>query len=260
MTHLSDDELVLHYYGELSSAEQARTESHLSACRDCQQGYARLQRVMAAVDSSMFADAPAGFERTAWARLEPALGVRRGRLAWFAWSPGLAWVAAIVLLVAGAFAAGRLTHPTAPTATMSARAGTNEAARQRVLLVDLGEHLDQSQRVLVELASAEADPQGLDISRERDRAQQLLAANRLYRQTAVNAGDPAMASLLEDLERVLVDVAAGPATMSKGDLDSIQKRISDKALLFKVGVVSTQVHERERAAFRERRPLDTTKG
>jgi hypothetical protein len=126
--------------------------------------------------------------------------------------------------------------------------------------VDLGEHLDQSQRVLVELASAEANPDGLDISTERDRAQQLLAANRLYRETAVNAGDPAMASLLEDLERVLVDVAAGPTTMSKGDLDSIQKRISDKELLFKVGVVSTQVHERERAAFRERRPLDTTKG
>jgi hypothetical protein len=216
---------------------------------------------MAAVDSSMFADAPAGFERTAWARLEPALDVRRGSLAWFAWSPArLAWVGAIALIVAAAFAAGRLTHETAPAPTTTARAGSDETARQRVLLVDLGEHLDQSQRVLVELASAEANPDGLDISTERDRAQQLLAANRLYRETAVNAGDPAMASLLEDLERVLVDVAAGPTTMSKGDLDSIQKRISDKELLFKVGVVSTQVHERERAAFRERRPLDTTKG
>lgn len=261
--HFTDDQLVLLYYGELPTDEETAAHAHLSGCPACQQQYARLQRVMAVVDSTAAFEAPAGFERLAWARLEPALPSRtRGWLPSFLWSPaGLAWVSGIVVLVAGAFWAGRFSRHPAPTpaAPVVATAQATSAA-QRVLLADLGEHLDRSQMVLVELASAEAGSTGLNVSNERDRAQELLASNRLYRETALKDGDPAMASLLDDLERVLTDVAASPSTMSKPDLEAIRQRISDKELLFKVGVVSSQVHERERAAYQERRPLDTTKG
>jgi len=78
-THLTDDELVLHYYGEMESADERRAESHLSTCGACQQTYTRLQRVMAFVDSAPAVEAPPGFERTAWARLQPALPARRSR-------------------------------------------------------------------------------------------------------------------------------------------------------------------------------------
>ena len=61
-----------------------------------------------------------------------------------------------------------------------------------------------------------------------------------------------MASLLDDLERVLVDIAASPATVSQEDLDSVRRRIDSKELLFKVRVVSSQVRERQRAAIQER--------
>ena len=83
-THLTDDELVLHYYGEMENTEEARAGAHLGDCITCQQNYARLQRVMAFVDSAPAVDAPAGFERLAWARLQPALPARRIALAvWF---------------------------------------------------------------------------------------------------------------------------------------------------------------------------------
>lgn len=259
--HLTDDELVLHYYGEVGAGEEAATESHLSACGACQRQYARLQRVMAVVDSSDAFDAPTGFERTAWARLEAALPSRGGGwLSSFLWSPvRLGWAAGVVVLVVLAFTAGRLSHR-APSASPGVASASTESGAERVLLVDLGEHLDRSQMMLVELASADAGSKGLDISIERERAQELLASNRLYRETALRNGDHAIAALLDDLERVLVDVAASPSTMSKSDLDSIRQRISDKELLFKVGVVSSQVHEREKAAFQERRPLGTSKG
>lgn len=261
--HLTDDDLVLHYYGDMPADEDTRAAAHLSACGSCQQQYARLQRVMAAVDSSAAFEAPAGFERTAWARLEPDLssGGRGGWLGSLLWSPvRLGWGAALVILVAAAFAAGRVTHRVPPAGGPAITSASAESAAERVLLVDLGDHLDRSQMVLVELASAEADSNGLDISTERERAQQLLASNRLYRETALRHGDRAMAALLDDLERVLVDVAASPSTMSKDDLDAIRRRISEKELLFKVGVVSSQVREREKTAFQTRRPLDTTKG
>ena len=245
-THLTDDDLVLHYYGEMERADEARAESHFEACQVCRENYARLQRVMAFVDSAPAVDAPDGFERTAWARLEPALhSDRRG---WWGsvLSPAyLAFAAGIIVLVGAAFMAGRMV-PNAARAGAPPATRTAGQVRERILLVDLGEHLDRTQMVLVELVSAGDDRGNVDISSERARAEQLVAANRLYRQTAVSTGDAAMASVLEDLERVLVDISASPSTVSQEELDSVRRRIESKELLFKVRVVSSQVRERQK--------------
>ena len=256
--HLTDDDLVLHYYGEMERTDEARAESHLEACHACRENYGRLQRVMAFVDSAPAADAPDGFERTAWARLEPALHhERRGWVRSLLLTPAyLGFAAGVVVLVGAAFMAGRML-PKAP-APVSSAAKTAEQVRERILLVDLGEHLDRSQMVLVELVSAD-DKGSVDISSERARAEQLVAANRLYRQTAVSTGDVAMASVLDDLERVLVDVAASPSTMSQDDLDSVRRRIESKELLFKVRVISSQVRERQRTEFAQQSTPQTNR-
>jgi hypothetical protein len=251
--HLNDDDLVLHYYGEMPSDEEARAAAHLASCAACQENYTGLQRVMAFVDSAPAVEPAPGFERIAWARLEPALAPagRRGWTSWFVFSPAsLALAAGVLLLIGASFMAGRLTRATGPLAGGTPQ--TAEKMRERILLVDLGEHLDRSQMVLVELVSADDTGGNVDISLEQSRAEQLVAANRLYRQTAASTGDAAMASVLDDLERVLVDVAAGPKTVSQEDLDSVRRRIVSKELLFKVQVVSSQVRERQKAAIQER--------
>jgi hypothetical protein len=238
--HLSEDDLVLHYYGE----DVPRADAHLAGCASCQAHLARLQRVMAFIDSAPAADAPEGFERVAWARLEAALPrAERGWLAWFLFSPSrLAFTAGIVLLVGAAFMAGRLLpRATAPAPAVAQRA---EPVRERILLADLSEHLDRSQRMLVELASADGTGE-LDMSLEQSRAEQLVAANRLYRHTAASTGDAGIASVLDDLERVLVDIAASPATMSQEELDAVRRRIESKELLFKVRVMAAQVRARQ---------------
>jgi hypothetical protein len=246
-THLTEDELVLHYYGELTTADDTRTTTHLSECSTCHQNFRRLQRVLAAVDEGALAgpELPPHFERTVWAKLEPNLRPERGNWrSWLGLTPGrLAWVAMVVLLVAAAFVAGRLIpragDGTAPN-TLNAK-----QIRERILLVDLSDHLDRSQMVLVELASA--DDQGpVDISDERTRAEQLLAANRLYRQTALSNDDRSLAALLDDIERVLVDVAASPDHMSAQDLNEMRRRIESTGLLFKVRVLSSDVRQRQR--------------
>jgi hypothetical protein len=249
--HLNEDDLVLHYYGEMPSADEGRAATHLAGCSDCQQNYAKLQRVMAFVDSAPAVDAPAGFERMAWARLEPALASsRRSAWQWFVSPATLALAAGVLLLIGASFTAGRLTRATAPAGGAAPQSAAK--VRERILLVDLGDHLDRSQMVLVELVSAGGDSGDVDISTERARAEQLVAVNRLYRQTALSTGDANMASLLDDLERVLVDIAASPATVSREDLDSVRRRIDSKELLFKVRVVSSQVRERQKAAIQER--------
>src|SRR4051812_40764092 len=247
--HLSEDDLVLHFYGE----DVARADSHLAACAECQVSFARLQRLMAFIDSAPAVEAVAGFERLAWARLEPSLQRRpeRGWLSWFVLSPSrLAFAAGVVLLVGAAFMAGRL-MPRAPTERAAAPLAVRTAQQvpERILLVDLGEHLDRSQRMLVELASADDTIGSVDMTLEQSRAEQLVAANRLYRQTAASTGDAAIASVLDDLERVLVDIAASPKTMTQEELDAVRRRIESKELLFKVRVMASQVRARQQQAL-----------
>jgi anti-sigma factor RsiW len=248
--HLNDDDLVLHYYGEMAAAEESRAAAHLAGCAECQGNYTRLQRVMAFVDSAPAVEAAPGFERIAWARLEPALQASRrpSLLSWWVFSPArLAFTAGVVILIGAAFMAGRMTRTAAPAGAPQSA----EKVRERILLVDLGEHLDRSQMVLVELVSADDSGGNVDISLEQSRAEQLVSANRLYRQTALSTGDAAMASVLDELERVLVDIAASPSTVTQADLDSVRRRIESKELLFKVRVVSSQVRDRQRAATRQ---------
>jgi hypothetical protein len=246
--HLNDDELILHYYGELDAHRRAVATEHLTDCRSCGGAYVRLQQVLTAVDACPAPELPEGFERVVWARLEPELAPdRRGWVQWFVRSPArLAWIGAVVLLVAVAFLAGRISRPAAPA---SAPALAESQIRERVLMANLGEHLDRSQAMLVELVSGEADT---GMSAERARAEQLVSDNRLYRQTAAATGNAALATVLDDLERVLVDVAASPDVVSVTDMDEVRHRIETNGLLFKVRVLSSEVRERQKAAIRLR--------
>jgi hypothetical protein len=251
-THLTEDELVLHYYGEMSASDEARTATHLGECANCHDSYRRLQRVLAAVDETAFAvpELPANFERTIWARLEPNLRRDRGWFTWFVLSPArVAWAAAVLVLVAGAFFAGRLFPQRGPDAPAQASASAAQI-RDRILLIDLGDHLDRSQMVLLELVNGEAD--NAIFTGERNRAEQLLAANRLYRQTASTSGDEGIAQVLDDLELLLVDLAAAPEKVSAEDLTELRRRIESKGLLIKVRVLSSEVRERQKTTYEAR--------
>ena len=245
IAHLSDDTLVLHYYGEMTPGEEADAAEHLRSCPRCQEGLRKLQRVLAVIDEKALAgpELPEHFERTVWARLEPNLQQSRGGWrSWLALTPGrLAAAAMVVLLIGAAFMAGRLL-PRSPDAT----AVTADQLRERIMLVDLGEHLDRSQMMLVELVSAD-ERDSVNISGERARAEQLVSANRLYRQTAMATGDAGISDLLDELERVLVDLAASPETLSPEQLSEVRHRIEARSLLFKVRVVSADVRQRQKS-------------
>ena len=248
--HLRDDDLVLHYYGE-DSAAAAGAAQHLAECRTCGAAYARLQQLLAAVEQSRPPEPPDGFERVVWARLQPELTKReRGWLAWWVFSPArLALVAAVALLVTGAFVAGRLSKPVVPASAPAVAAAGTEM-RERVLLADLGDHLDRSEAMLVELVSG--DGGAATIAAERGRAEQLVSDNRLYRQTAAATGNRGLVTVLDELERVLVDIAASPDVVSVTMSTRSGGRSTRGGLLFKVRVLSSDVRERQRAAVRLR--------
>src|SRR5262249_6391674 len=147
--------------------------------------------------------------------LAPKLPEKRARW-WQMWLEPrrLVTAGALAAVVLGAFILGRISrHPVDAVPPMA----STQQGRERILVVAVGEHLGKSEMMLVELANAE--PQGgknklVNISAEQRRADDLLEENRLYRQTAAQQGDAALASVLDELERVLVDVAHSPGEIT----------------------------------------------
>lgn len=239
--HLTDDELILHCYGEVERADQARVDAHLAACVACQGTKEKIARVMAMVDTAAPVEPPDGFERTAWARLEPHLDSNRSSLRRFFWFPQWALAGGVAALLVAAFWAGRISGGEVVAPGPVAAVGEIEPGR--VLQATVGDHLDRTQMMLVELANADTD--GADVlAGEQERAVDLVAANRLIRQSAMNSGDGQIVDILEDLERVLLEVANAPANATSNDLTDLQSRITREDLLFRLRVIASEMRQR----------------
>ncbi|MCC7153879.1 MAG: hypothetical protein IT161_04835 [Bryobacterales bacterium] len=232
MTHLTEEQLILHYYGE---PEGGAAAEHLSVCAGCRAEYAAVQRDLNTMNGLSVPERMPEYGAAVWSRLEPRLEIRRRR-ARAGGFPRWAFAGAICALLAMAFLAGRWSLR-APARVETAQAASQQV-RERVLLVALGDHLERSQRVLVELSNDGSRPEG-DL---REQAEELLADNRLYRQAAVRDREPGLASVLDDLERLLADVAHA----SDEDWEAIRQRMADQGILFKVRVVESNVRQREK--------------
>jgi hypothetical protein len=241
--HPSEEELVLRYYGD--GDDRPEIDRHLEGCAECAALYRGLSEALRLVPTEDVPKRDEAYGRQVWERLRPSLdaplaaplpfaprssSVRRSlpsRLA--AWG---ALAASLVL----AFWLGR-TFPGTPAAA--------PIVRERILLVAVGDHLERSRMVLAEISNAPEEGSA-DLQATQQWASTLVAENRLYRQAAAHAGDVGVANVLDDLERVLVEVAHGPKTPSARQLEDLRARIEARGLLFKVKVVEGQVRARAR--------------
>lgn len=248
MNHLNEEQLVLYHYREGDTATHSEAESHLAECPDCQAQYAALEHTLAAVACAAVPERPADYELRLWQRLEPRLDEARG----FDWrslftAPRLALAGAVAVLLIAAFFAGRYAQTTG-TNTAGGDSTVEEPApeqvRERILVVAVGEHLERSQMMLVELINAPST-KDVDLGSKQARAENLIGANRLYRQTASQAGETGVATVLEELERVLLEIAHSPSDMTNTELESLRKRIEARGILFKVRVIGSQMQQRQ---------------
>jgi hypothetical protein len=161
----------------------------------------------------------------------------------------LAWAGGLAALLLAAFLAGRVTSRAPKGIDLATAPGV---ARERLLVAALGEHLEQSERMLLEINNQVPGD-------ERQRAENLLAANRLYRQTATMEGKLALAATLEDLERVLLDVAHSPDRLSPDQLRLLRARVDDDGLLFKVKVLGLRLRQLDRQPLPHPSPATSSK-
>lgn len=159
------------------------------------------------------------FEKRVWAKVSAEIGVRRQRR----WS----WLLAPAALGL-AFYFGRVTAvPYLPQEQIRGAATV--------------EHLERSQAVLMETANV--SPQAVQA-----RAEELLSTNRLLRRSAQTAGELQTAELLEELERVLLEVAHSSETMDPEEATALRARIREQGLLFRVRLLElTQKQKTELA-------------
>jgi hypothetical protein len=118
---------------------------------------------------------------------------------------------------------------------------------ERLLRSEVEEHLERSQRVLVELANTD-DSAPVMLASDRERAADLVAAGRLYRRSIEEIGDVETGDLLEAVERVLVEIANGPDVESSNDLSGVRARISDQDLIFRLRLMTAEMRAREQRA------------
>jgi len=245
MKHMTEKELIA--YREGVAAERAGIAEHLAACEECRAELEKIEAVLAALDTLPVPDPGDDYGRRVWQHIAPRLPEKRVRW-WQTWfePKQLVAVGAIAALLVAAFLAGRISrHDRTPDVIAN-----KEQVRERVLVVAVGEHLGRSEMMLVELSNAEPiDPaqKHVNIASEQRRAEDLLEENRLYRQTALQEGDTGLANVLDDLERVLLDVAHSPDNVTPAQLEKIRQKIEAQGILFKVRVVSKDLQERQKA-------------
>jgi hypothetical protein len=245
--HLTEEDLLLLHYGEIEDPSAA--EGHLLSCDACRASREALLADLAALENDSVPERGDDYGAAVWARVAPGL---RPPTRIFGLTPRqFAMPAAMAATIVLAFFVGRLTQVPEPSPAPPPRVVEREVVRERILVVAVGDHLEKSRMVLVELSHAGNGARKVNIASEQQWAENLLANNRLYRQTALRAGENKVASVLDDLERLLVEVASGPSDLTPEELATLRKRIDAGGLLFKVKVLGSQLRERERVSPRE---------
>jgi hypothetical protein len=248
MKHLSDEELYA-----LTQSPAGSLSNHLRQCQECS---TRFHEFAALLESAGAAGTPRpapDLSGRVWAAIRPSLPTyhprtqrRRSSGVFTAWQPrGLVWAGALATLVlAGtAFWAGRLFERRHRETNVALQASPSQPGR--VVLLAVRDHLDRSERLLVELDHAGdfARVDGGPLARE---AADLLEDNRLYRQTAATSLDPALAQLLDRLDRILVEVAHQPAALHGADLARMGEQMNLDGLLFELRVVRDRRNRNEK--------------
>jgi len=239
MKHLTQEQIVLHFYGDAD--DSAQVLEHLNACRECREEFERVSSLLGQIEPIEVPEPGAGFEQKTWLNVRGRLPDSAGSaLRRFLSPQKWALAGVMAMIVVAAFLAGRYLRPATTTTVLPP---DNQANVQRGMLMAVGNHLERSQILLVEIMHAE--PGDHDLSREQAQARDLLDSNRLYRAGAQKTGDPSVGRTLDELERVLAEIANGPTETSATDLKRVQHQIESQGLLLKMRVIGSKVQHEE---------------
>jgi len=249
MKNITEDDLILLYYGEHDDpglAKAVAESAELSAHFD------RLSAELKMADNFVAPHRQDAYGSEVWQRIESRLDTqphekRHWLTAW--WSglgrPNVSLAGAVSLAVVAtlAFMLGRnggfdtSTDPLAKqgnpvTESMQIIANVDS---DRLLNHSVSGHLDQVNLMLTQFANSP-----VSLADESTYATDILVANRLYKQAAMNQGNKQLAALLTELEPLLIEMAYEAQQNSPATRARMQQEVKS-GLLFKVRVMNNQL-------------------
>ena len=256
--------IELFFYDELPGPERADVERHLRGCEECTAALEELRLIQEALAARPAVAAPPSGDWTAFmSRLDAAVQaadrhqvvvpfVPRRSAARTSFTGLLATAALLAVVSISVFFASQsgrqlVVEPTGdlePATVVDARAAGDAVSTDGVIehagLISVGtRHLERSKLVVLGLAAKESAGSELsDWAYERERATSLLNDTRLYRLAAEERGLTSLATVMRDLELVLLQTAM----VEPGDdssLPQIQRLIRKRGLVEKMDVVGT---------------------
>jgi hypothetical protein len=244
MKTISDDDLILLYYGEHDDSALART---VAADAELSRRFEALSQELGAVDSLVPPQLDSDFGAKVWQRLVPQLqDAVPSRSGWFSsWSQprfSIAGVFSVAIIAGLAFVLGRGSYlqseSSSPVPNLASQLPTIDS--QRLLTSQVANHLGEVDVILTQYVNAPET----NNNRQSDTAEwatDMLITNRLYRRAAESSGNQQLAAMLADLEPLLIELAhqsnqASPAT---------RQRLHDEVngnLLFRVRVMNNELN------------------
>ena len=263
--------IELYFYGELDAVERARVAGHVQGCAPCSEMLRELRMIREALAERPDISAPPSGDWSAFmgrldAALRPdarpgqvvvfppvtaaaarAVGVEAGASRPARRYAGLLATAALLAIVsASLFVASQAGRPAVvpaaeqpgPAQPSGAQAQVETPVREGLATVGM-RHLERSKLVVLGLATKNVEAStASDWEYERELATGLLNDTRLYRLAAEQRGLSSLASVMKDLELVLLQASMAEGTDRRA-LPQIQRLIQKRGLVQKMDVVAT---------------------
>ncbi len=231
--HIREEDLVLIYYRE--PGVPAEAAAHLSRCALCRASFDALAETLNTCLDWTPPEPGLDFERSVWAQLVPQLEVRRV-------SKARRWLVPALAVLALAFFAGRWSSKSVTPIPLTA--GLSDAARERIFAISMADHLGRAEVLLTSLENIDegnAAEFGSWFSNERQPARDLVSEGRLMREMATERGDTRMMPVLDEIERLVLEVANAPEGAGRDEIRGVKRRIGADWLLFKVRIIESNL-------------------
>jgi len=242
MKTITDDDLILLYYGEHDDPGLAR---RVAGDAELSRRFDALGETLGVLESATPPTRGDAYGARVWQRLVPSLAqsgreVTRGRWAgllqpWFS----AASAAAVVAVAALAFIAGQTTREPMPVPGPGVAMTAPTIDSGRLLQTQVSSHLGSVDVMLTQFANMPETGQG-QAEQLAEWATEMLVSNRLYRRAAEAAGNRPLAAMLGELEPLLIELAHHSYENSPSTRERLQQEVQDD-LLFKVRVVNNDL-------------------
>jgi hypothetical protein len=242
--------IELYFYDELTPTERESVEGHLQSCRHCHTVLAELGVIRAALAQRPVVSAPPSGDWSEFmSRLDASIASERlaaGNIVEFARASrpssvsyvAMAALLALVTLSVAIAIRSRLVPASPAIGAVVDRTpapGPTDTAAFRALSE---EHFERSKLVVLGLATKDPQRGTADWTYERELATSLLNDTRMYRFAAEDRGLTALASVMRDLELVLLQTSLTD-DKDPASLPQLQRLIQKRDLLEKMDVVRT---------------------